>query len=128
MPIHLFVLPQQRGECVFQCSEKTLQHAHLQTTNKHLHSTFSKSADLTVQSKDCDHQEEEECPDLFQWQVAGHLRVSQEGKSNARLHNFGNRFAGHMRHEAEDGEDGKTGKDGGHPVDEAHHNRIPAMK
>jgi len=33
---------------------------------------------LAVQAQNDDHEKEEDCPDLFQRQIAGHFRVGQE--------------------------------------------------
>ena len=80
---------------------------------------------LTSQTKQHDHDEEEDRPQLRQRHLGDGFRVSNESQARSLRGDFIDAHTLFVCHEAEDGEDYETGKDGGAAVDAGNDDAVP---
>ena len=80
---------------------------------------------LTSQTKQHNHDEEEDRPQLRQRHLSDGFWVSDESQARSLRGDFIDAHALFVRHEAEDGEDDETGKDGGAAVDAGNDDAVP---
>ena len=90
------------------------------------HEANKKSAHLAIQTKQDDHDEEEDGPEGRQGHLRNGLGVGDEGETGSRLGHVTDVDALLVRHEAEHGEDDEAGEEARAAVGAGENHRIPA--